>query len=149
MALCHPLVSPAIAESWTNFPPMWVACGEESTLDSCKVVASRAADQGTTIIWEEFEGLPHVFPLLPGLSQLPQVKRCLKDWAEFCRSCVIQPESLRSGELHIGYDGGVESMDTLKMPHKMKFPEVKERMQKAMVDIEQSFQRRQQSHSKL
>ena len=128
---------------------MWISCGEESTLDSCKVVASRAAEQGGTVVWHEYEGMPHVFPLLPGLSQLPQVKKCLGDWGDFCRRCVLRPQGLKSHGTRIGLYGEVESMIDLKMPHEISFSEVKTGMQKAMVDIERSFHRRQQNHMKL
>ena len=150
LALCHPLISPAIAGDWTGSPPMWFACGEESVIDGCKVIANQAAEQGVAVLWEEFEGMPHIFPLLPGLGQLPQVKRCLKDWGEFCRRCVVQPESLKSSQgVRIGYEAGKESSVNIRISCEMDFEEVKARMRKGMMNIEESFQGRQRSQIKL
>ena len=41
------------------------------------LASSRAESQ---CFLKDFEGIPHICPLLPSLRQLPQVKRCLKDW---------------------------------------------------------------------
>lgn len=83
-ALCHPLVTPVIAEDWTRSPPVWFACGEESVADVCMANANRAAKHGVAVFWENYEGTPYNFSLLPGLSQSPQVKRCSKNWADVC-----------------------------------------------------------------
>ena len=130
---------------------MWFACGEESVLDGCKVIANRAAEQGVAVVWEEYDGMPHIFPLLPGLGPLPQVKRCLEDWGDFCRRCVVQPESLKSSRgVRIGYEvqGEISSVD-LKRVWEMTFEEVKARMRKGMLDMEESFRHRQRSETKL
>ena len=149
MALCHPLVSPAAAEDWTGSPPIWFACGEESVLDGCKVVARRAAEQSVHVSWEEYLGMPHIFPMLPGLGQRPQVKRCLREWAHFCQKCVVQPGEIgASRAVRVDIGGEVDNINVREMLE-MDASEVKTRMGKGMTDIEQSFQRRQKHQTKL
>ena len=114
------------------------------------MIASRAAEQGVAVVWEEYEGMPHIFPLLPGLGQPPQVKRCLEDWGDCRCRCVAQPESLRSNRgVRIGYKTREESPVNLKASCSLDFEEVKARMRKSMMDMEESFQNRQRSQTKL
>ena len=81
--LDHPLATPAAAQDWTGAPPFWIACGgNERGLDGNKVVASQALKSGVPVLWEEYEGMPHEFPLL--LSKLPQAQRCFESWAAAC-----------------------------------------------------------------
>lgn len=81
-ALYHPLVSPVVASDWTGMPPLWVACGQERCADSIKVVARRAAQQGVPVAFTEYEGMPHIFPIM--LRTLPQSQNCYQDWAAAC-----------------------------------------------------------------
>ncbi|KAL2822227.1 Alpha/Beta hydrolase protein [Aspergillus cavernicola] len=83
--LDHELVSPATVEDWTGAPPMWFACGcEERGIDGNRVVASQAAKAGVTVVWNEYEGMPHEFMIF--LSALPQSKHLLQLWAAACRA---------------------------------------------------------------
>ena len=82
--LCHPLVSPAAARDWRGAPPLWLAYGEEMLVDEGKQVAQLAARQGTTVIWEEWEGMCHCFGMV--LVGSPMSKRFFNDWASFCRT---------------------------------------------------------------
>ena len=41
-AIYHPLISPTLAESWVDAPPMWFCCGEEMLVDDSKIIAQRA-----------------------------------------------------------------------------------------------------------
>ena len=150
LALCHPLVSPVIAEDWSGTPPMWFACGEESVVDGCMVLASRAAEQRVSVFFEKFEGMPHIFPFLPGLRQLPQVKRCLKDWGDFCCNCVVEPDLLKGSKAVLfEYKTGQESLIELEAPGKIAFQEVKARMREKMMKMVESFQQRQRDRAKL
>jgi len=56
--------------------------GEEMLVDEGKMVASKAAKQGVTVIWEQWEAMPHCFAML--LEGLEAGKRVFKDWAAFC-----------------------------------------------------------------
>lgn len=80
--LCHPLVSPLAAKDWTGSCPLWFVYGEEMLADEGKSVASLAAEQGVTVIWEQFEAMPHCFSMI--FDQLQASRRCFKDWADFC-----------------------------------------------------------------
>ena len=149
IALSHPLVSQAAADDWTGSPPIWFACGEESVLDSCKVVASQAARQGVIVVWEQYMEMPHIFPILPGLSQLTQVKRCLEEWGRFCRVCVEHPKQMsESRAVCVRIDnviGHVNFRDLLIMDQ----DEVRARMKKGTTSIEESSLRHQKIQTKL
>lgn len=85
-ALCHPLVSPTAATDWTGAPPLLFICGEERAADSNKVIAQRAFDQKVSVVWEQYEGMPHIFMQL--MDKLPHSKMSMEKWAQFCVSCV-------------------------------------------------------------
>ena len=109
--LDHPLVSPLTARDWVGCPPMWVAVGGgERLIDAVRFVAQSAARQGVTVIWEEYEAMPHIWPLV--LPTLPQARRCWENWARVCSSRVkgapvttigniIQVESLQSQQVDV------------------------------------------------
>ncbi|KAL8768653.1 MAG: hypothetical protein Q9209_005212 [Squamulea sp. 1 TL-2023] len=80
--LDHPLVSPLAAQDWTGSCPMWFAYGEEMLADEGKAVASLAARQGVTVIWEQFEAMPHCFTLL--FENLEAGRTSFRNWAAFC-----------------------------------------------------------------
>ncbi|KAL8998711.1 MAG: hypothetical protein Q9169_002266 [Polycauliona sp. 2 TL-2023] len=80
--LDHPLVSPLAATDWTGSCPLFFCCGEELLADEGKAVASLAAKQGVPVIWEQYEAMPHCFPML--LDYLDAGKRAFKHWAAFC-----------------------------------------------------------------
>ena len=65
---------------------MWIMTGEELLTDEDCVVAARAASQGVTVEFEQYEAMPHCFAML--LPHLQTSKRCYKSWGEFCRRCV-------------------------------------------------------------
>ena len=84
--LDHPLVSPLLAKSWEGSPPLYFNTGEEMLTDEIKVLASRAAQQGVKVVFEEYQAMPHCFAmLLPGL---PISERCIKSWGAFARKTV-------------------------------------------------------------
>ena len=84
--LCHPLCSPLAAKDWSGSPPLWIMAGEELLTDEDMIVAKRAASQGVTVRWEQYEAMPHVFNmLLPALSTSSQ---CYRSWGDFSRLCV-------------------------------------------------------------
>ncbi|KAL8849740.1 MAG: hypothetical protein Q9221_005284 [Calogaya cf. arnoldii] len=80
--LDHPLVSPLAAKDWTKSCPMFFSCGEEMLQDECKAVASLAANQGVTVVWEQYEAMPHCFVLL--LEYLDAGQRGFRNWVAFC-----------------------------------------------------------------
>ena len=94
--LTHQLISPMCADDWTGAPPMWISTGEEIVSDSNKVVAQRATSQQVPVWWRYYEAVPHVWHLIPGLEEIPQTEHVMKDWAEFCRYCVMKPGVIRT-----------------------------------------------------
>lgn len=78
----HPLVSPAVADSWEGSPPMWIATGEERCADGAKVVAVQSARDGVSVHFSEYLGMPHIFPVM--LNRLLQSRRCYEEWASSC-----------------------------------------------------------------
>ena len=81
--LGYPLVSPAAARTWKKTPPIYIAVGGgERPIDSVRVVAQLAARQGVSIVWDEYELMPHNWPMF--LTKYPQTEHCYKSWAKAC-----------------------------------------------------------------
>ncbi|KAL9050065.1 MAG: hypothetical protein Q9162_006855 [Coniocarpon cinnabarinum] len=78
----HPMVNPAIAEDWRGCCPLWLSYGQERCLDGGKMVASTAASQGVPVQFFEYEGMPHIFPLM--FSRFKQSEMCMREWADVC-----------------------------------------------------------------
>lgn len=84
----HPLVSPATAENWVGSPPMWLVSGQERLTDSVKVIAKTACEQKVCVWWEQYEGMPHTWPMI--LRDLPQTAVCFQHWARACHDFVTR-----------------------------------------------------------
>ncbi|KAI4214370.1 MAG: hypothetical protein LQ351_003123 [Letrouitia transgressa] len=80
--LCHPLVSPLAAKDWSGSCPLWFAYGQEMLADEGRFVASLAAKQGVTVVWEQYEAMPHCFSMI--IEQLETARGCFKNWGSFC-----------------------------------------------------------------
>ena len=94
--LDHSLVSPVTARDWVGCPPMWIAIGGgDRLIDSVRFVAQNAAREGVTVIWEEYEAMPHIWPLV--LTAWPQVRRCWENWAHVCSSFAKGAPATTSG----------------------------------------------------
>ncbi|KAL2797395.1 hypothetical protein BJX66DRAFT_335012 [Aspergillus keveii] len=76
--LCHPLASPAASEDWSGSCPIWMAGGQEQTIDAALLVTQRASAQGVSVTHWEFEGLVHTFFFV--WRGAPQSKRLLGEW---------------------------------------------------------------------
>ena len=132
--LCHPLVSPLAAKDWRGACPMWFGYGQEMLLDEGKAVACLAAQQDVSVVWEEWEAMPHCFALV-FFHALPQAKKCLHDWAKFCTEAVDQAgKPIRTTGIRFGakYKEGEEAEIDVKALGVMNDDEVKMRMKKAM-----------------
>lgn len=82
-AVCHPLMSPTAATDWRSAPPMYFASGlAERLLDSAKVIARNAAQQGVVVRWDGFEMMPHTWPML--FKSWPQTEICCQRVARAC-----------------------------------------------------------------
>ena len=81
--LYHPLVCPLAIKDWKNFPPLYMAMGsKERIVDGAKVVAQRAARQGVPIIWDEYEDMPHNWPMV--FPKYSHSAKCYRRWSDAC-----------------------------------------------------------------
>ncbi|KAL2111730.1 hypothetical protein VUR80DRAFT_9451 [Thermomyces stellatus] len=80
-ALCHSLVSPISAPSWAGSPPIFVVCGEEKLTDEGKLFAQKAARDGATVVWEQYEAMPHCFALV--LEGTAEAASYFQGWTRF------------------------------------------------------------------
>ena len=108
--LCHPLASPMASKDWTGSPPIFFASGQEMIVDAVKVIAQTAFNQGTTVVFQEYEAMPHIF--LWTCAGSPQSEKCWNDWTNFCkairqgktvacRAVLVEPKGLHERELDI------------------------------------------------
>lgn len=93
--LCHPLVSPLSTESWAGAPPIFVVSGEEMLADEGKAFVQKAAGQGVTVVWEQYEAMPHCFALL--LEGNAAGAMSFDTWAEFVKRAVQNPGEIVTG----------------------------------------------------
>lgn len=126
--LCHPLVSPIAVRQggkegekggWEGACPLFMECGEELLSDENRYVASVAARQGVTVIWEHFESMPHCFAML--FEHLKASERCFRGWAGFINTVTGNSgkeslEALKSKGVKIRAKNlGEESVDVLTL----------------------------------
>ena len=57
-------------------------------LDEGKAVARRTMRQGVSVVWEEWEAMPHCFAQV--LQHLPVAQICNTHWAGFCEQVVVK-----------------------------------------------------------
>lgn len=90
----HPLASIVMPGSWKGAPPMYMCTGWEILAYEDKYLAKRLVEDGVTVVFEEYEAMPHCFALI--LSKIPGAVRCLQGWAQFILDAVDQPASIPS-----------------------------------------------------
>lgn len=127
--LDHPLVSPLAAESWESAPPLWLCTGQEMLSDEDCIVAARAASQGVTVQFEEYEAMPHCFAML--MPHLPTADRCMRSWGDFCRRCVEEPASLKTNGTYVHAKTGKEETLVVNQVSKITLEEAKRYMREA------------------
>ena len=144
-ALCHPLVSPTIAKDWTGAPPLFFCCGQEMLVDNSKIIAQRAVSQGCTVLWAEYDTMPHCFPFI---FDIPQTEDSFARWAKFCQACVNRPSTVTSQGVGFDKNGNTRSVDVANLID-LSFEEVEHRMRRKMQDMLQAYQRKVDAHPKL
>jgi acetyl esterase/lipase len=78
-----PLISPLYAD-FSDLPPLYILVGEdEILLDDATRLAAKAREAGVIVTLDIWEGMFHVFPLVPGLSES---KEAVTRLARFIRS---------------------------------------------------------------
>lgn len=71
---------------------MWIETGQELLTDEGKHVAAKAAKQGVKVVYEEYETMPHCFPMM--LEHLPAARLFFGNWAKFITRVVDNPGSV-------------------------------------------------------
>ncbi|KAK5117950.1 hypothetical protein LTR62_003994 [Meristemomyces frigidus] len=127
--LDHPLASPLAAKSWENCPPLWFCTGTELLSDEDKIVAQRAASQGTVVQYEEYEAMPHCFAML--IPSLATADRCLSSWGAFCRRCVEEPGSVKTNGTFIHAKSGEENVVNVEKITEITIEKARELMREA------------------
>ncbi|KAL8673515.1 MAG: hypothetical protein Q9168_002072 [Polycauliona sp. 1 TL-2023] len=85
--LYHPLVSTMVAKDWNGCPPTYMAIGsKERVVDSAKYLAQHVSTQGVPVLWEEYELMPHNWPM--GFASHPLSDKCYRSWARACSDFV-------------------------------------------------------------
>ena len=96
LAISHPLVSPCLAESWKGAPPMWFGVGQERLADPVKLVAQTAAKDGVCVWWDQYERMPHCWPLL--MPKFPHSAHAWEKWGTACRHFVEGQDLVSKGK---------------------------------------------------
>ncbi|KAL4810925.1 alpha/beta-hydrolase [Aspergillus unguis] len=78
--LAHPLASPAGSDDWTGCCPMWMAAGQEQSIDGPLLIAQVANPQGVSVTLQEYEAMPHTFFFT--FRAAPQSKKVMADWGD-------------------------------------------------------------------
>lgn len=92
--LLHPLANLQLNVSWEGAPPVYMCCGWECLSDEIKYLAKKLTDDGVTVVFEEYEAMPHVFAMI--LSSTPQSKRCMEGMTRFIMSACEDPAKMES-----------------------------------------------------
>ncbi|KAG6040260.1 hypothetical protein E4U41_001097 [Claviceps citrina] len=94
--MTHPLVSPVMRRDWAaaGFPPVYFCAGWERLAYEAKFLAQKLDRDGVTVVFEEYEAMPHCFALV--LADLAESRRCMDGWAGFIRRAVEDPRGLAS-----------------------------------------------------
>ncbi|KAF7519714.1 hypothetical protein G7054_g13007 [Neopestalotiopsis clavispora] len=92
--LLHPLANLQLADSWEGAPPVYLCTGWECLTDEDRYLASKLTRDGVTVVYEEYEAMPHVFPYL--LGQIPGSRKCLDEMAGFMTAVVDKLASVAS-----------------------------------------------------
>ncbi|ESZ95459.1 lipase/esterase [Sclerotinia borealis F-4128] len=140
LSTCHPLISATLISDWTGAPPMWFGMGEELAIDSARVMAQRASAQGVTVVWKEFEAMPHGFLSLPVLSSMKQSEICFQSWADFCIECVQRPKLIESSASIVRFKGAKEEEKNLYQHGDLSFDQAEQLMRTSMIKKDKWFQ---------
>ncbi|KAG9192922.1 hypothetical protein G6011_11656 [Alternaria panax] len=144
-ALMHPLVSPLAAKDWSQSPPLFFSVGEEMLRDEGAVVAQRCVAQGVTVVWRDFEAMPHCFAML--VESNPASKVHFEEYGGFCRD-VVDGKKVESNGVFIKAKTCERSdMDVKNGLTKITDEEVEAYMLKGKERIETKFRRGQDPSS--
>ncbi|KAF1836979.1 acetyl-hydrolase [Decorospora gaudefroyi] len=138
-ALMHPLVSPLAAKDWSSAPPLFFSVGQEMLRDEDAVLAQRAVAQGVTVVWREFEAMPHCFAML--LEGLPAGAVHHEEYGKFCKEVVEGKRLGNSGVFIKAKSLKREDVDVARGLTEIRDEEVEGYMRKGQDRIEAKFRR--------
>jgi acetyl esterase/lipase len=92
--MLHPLASLQLSASWEGSPPVYICTGWESLADEDKYIARKLTRDGVTVVFEEYEAMPHCFAMILGPNA--GAKRCFEGWTKFITAAVENPKTIAS-----------------------------------------------------
>ncbi|UKZ53444.1 hypothetical protein TrVGV298_007236 [Trichoderma virens] len=90
----HPLATLIMNRSWEGSPPVWMCTGWEILSYENKAFAMKLFADGVPLVFEEYEAMPHVFPLF--LTRAPSSRLCVESWIRFIRRAIENPKSIEA-----------------------------------------------------
>ncbi|KAL9023040.1 MAG: hypothetical protein Q9196_007417, partial [Gyalolechia fulgens] len=112
--LYHPLVCAMAADTWQGCPPMYMAVGsKERIVDGARYFAQLVATQGAPILWDEYELMPHNWPM--GFPRHPLSEQCYSSWAKACSRFVNGPPIQSHGTFTTFEGSPVRELDVTKL----------------------------------
>ncbi|GAB7361987.1 hypothetical protein MBLNU230_g2023t1 [Neophaeotheca triangularis] len=120
--LTHPLVSPLLADTWANSPPLFFSTGQELLTDEDKILAARAANQNVKVVYEEYEAMPHCFSMM--LPALSTSDRAMRSWGRFLKGCVENPGGVEASGVWVEAKTGREEKREVKNVAPIEWAEV-------------------------
>ncbi|KAL9011920.1 MAG: hypothetical protein Q9173_003280 [Seirophora scorigena] len=111
--LYHPLVCAMAANNWHGCPPIYMAIGsKERLVDGAKYVAQRVAIQGVPTLWDEYELMPHNWPM--GFPNHALSEKCYHSWAKAC-SYFADGRSIHTHGTFTALDSQVRELEVTKL----------------------------------
>lgn len=91
------------ATSWTGAPQVYFAvASRERIADAARFVAQTAARNDVSVVWDEYEYLPHNWPMI--LREWPHTRFCYGRWPEACLS-FARGDTVRSSGVFTTLEG--------------------------------------------
>ncbi|KAI1472828.1 Alpha/Beta hydrolase protein [Daldinia caldariorum] len=91
--MLHQLASLQMTESWEGAPPVYISCGWEALEDEIKYIVSKFTRDGVTVMFEEYEAMPHVFESF--LPKIPAAQRSREGYAKFVKAVCEDPKKVK------------------------------------------------------
>jgi hypothetical protein len=94
---------------------MWFTGGQEVLTSATRLAVQILAQDGVTVLYEEYAEMPHDFPIMSNnwpwalTEEWPQTVKCLDHWAKACVT-LGEGRSLKPGAVVVQTDGGTSSL---------------------------------------
>ncbi|KAL8971944.1 MAG: hypothetical protein Q9183_000807 [Haloplaca sp. 2 TL-2023] len=114
--LYHPVVSGIGARDWRGCPPIYLAIGsKERIVDAAKFVAQNVAKQGMAVLWDEYELMPHNWPM--AFPNHPNSEKCYHSWAKACLRFVDSSDTQTCGTITTFETSQERHIEVTKLTH--------------------------------